>query len=271
VRLVLAPALVAALLVAAAARAEPVLEVKGSVVTTRPRLQVSVVVSNRGDHAVPSLEIAGELFGQRQKALLPSGVVPGGSGTVVLAFEAEHARPGVHALVLLLEYPIEGAPDAAGNPPLASRVSWLPVTLGADSGPALRLEPKPIVLEVKGPLEVAVGSTDGIAHRVRLRVVTPRGLRSDGEGLEVDVPARGAKVVALPLVRAGAARGTRHTVLLVAETVGALVQTTVATATVQVADDPSLLPHWRIPILVLACLLLGVALGFEAWIRSRRS
>jgi hypothetical protein len=269
----LAPAVFAVALAAAgAARAEPVLEVSGSVVTTTPRLRVSVVVTNRGDRTVSSLEIVGELLGQRQEARILSGVAAGGSGTVVLDFDAEHARPGVHALVLLLEHPIEGAPDAAGNPPLASRRAWLPVVLGANTAPAVRLEPKRTLLEVTGRLEVVVGSADGAAHRVRLRAFAPRGLRSDGDGVEIDVPAQGAVIAALPLVRAGAPRGTQHPVLLVAETLGGpLVQTSVATATVHVAADPSLLPRWRVPILVLACLLLAIAVGVEVWIRFRSS
>jgi hypothetical protein len=265
-------ALAVALVAAGAARAEPVLEVSGSVVTTTPRLQVSVVVTNRGDRGVSSLEIVGELLGQRREARILSGVTAGGSETVVLDFDAERARPGVHALVLLLEHPIEGAPDAAGNPPLASRRAWLPVALGATSAPAVRLEPKPTFLAVTGRLEVVVGSADGAAHRVRLRAFAPRGLRADGDGVEIDVPARGAVIAALPLVRAGAPRGTQHPVLLVVETVGGpLVQTSVATAIVHVAADPALLPRWRGPILVLACLLLGLAVGVEVWIRFRRS
>lgn len=256
---------------ARAAGGGPELEVTGSVVATTPRLQVRVVVANRGDRPVPSLEIAGELLGQRQAAQIP-GVAAGASEVVVLAFDAAAARPGVHALVLLLEHPIEGAPDAAGNPPLASRRTWLSLTLGEETTPAVRLEPKPSPLEVAGRLEVAVASADGVAHRVRLRGYTPRGLRADGDSVLIEVPAQGAVTAALPLVRAGAPRGTRHQVVVVAEAVeGPLARTSVASTYVPVAGDPSLLPRARVPILVLACLLLGVALGVEIRLRFRRS
>ncbi len=259
------------LVVARAAGAEPELEVSGAVVATTPRLQVSVVVTNRGDRPVPSLEIVGELLGQRRATQIPDGVVAGGSGTAVLDFDAARARPGVHALVLLLEHAIGGAPDAAGNPPLASQRAWLSVVLGEEAGPAVRLEPRPSLLAVRGRLEVGLGSADGAAHRVRVRAFTPRGLRSDGDGVEIEVPARGTVVAALPLVRAGAPRGTRHDVVLVAETVAEpLVRSSAVHAAVQVASDPSLLPRWRVPILVLACLLLGVAVGVEIWLRCRR-
>jgi hypothetical protein len=69
-------------------------------------------------------------------------------------------------------------------------------------------------------------------------------------------------------VRAGAARGTRHEVLLLAETVdGPLARTAVLAAPVEVAPFPSRLPLLRVPLLVLGFLLVAVALGVEAWRR----
>jgi hypothetical protein len=277
VRRLVPAALLALLLAAAAARATPPapaaldLSVTGSVVATTPRLQVRVVVTNRSEHAVPSLDVVGELLGQRQESRIATLVGAGGSATTSLDFDATSARPGEHALVLLLEHPIEGAPDAAGNPPLTSERAWLPVTLGQKTTPAVRLEPRPSPLEVFGRLDVTVTSADRAAHRVRLRAFVPRGLRSDGDGVELEVPAAGAVVAGLPLVRAGAPRGTAHSVLLVAETVDEpLLRTSVARATVQVAPFPSRLPRLRVPILVLACLLLGAAVGVEIWLRARR-
>ncbi len=81
---------------------------------------------------------------------------------------------------------------------------------------------------------------------MRLRALPARGLRAAGDAALVDVPARGSASATLPIVRAGAARGSRHAVLLVAESVdGSLARTTVSVAPVEVAPDPSLLPRLR--------------------------
>ena len=261
-----------AFLAAAAVRAEPPLDVAGSIVATRPRLQVSVVVTNRGGSPLSSLAVVGELLGERQEARVSTGIPVGGSGSVILAFDAANARPGVHALVLQLEHEVAGPPDAAGNPPLASQRAGLLLPLGEVAPPAVRLEPKPCLLDVTGRLEVVVGSSDGVGHRVRLRAFPPRGLRADGDDIEIEVPARGRTTAQLPLVRAGAARGTRHEVVVVAETLEErLILTSLAMATVRVAPDPSLFPRARVAILVLGCLLLALALGVELRVRARRA
>jgi hypothetical protein len=255
---------------AGSARAEAVLDVSGSVLSVVPRLEVRVVVQNRGDRGAAPLDVAGELLGERRSARLASGVAPGGEGAVVLAFSPTSPRPGTHALTLLLEYPVEGIPDGAGNPPMASQRAWLLVALGASPPPPVRLEADPLLLEVRGAITVRVESADGEAHRVRLRALTARGLRAEGEGVEVAVPAHGAAPAALALVRAGAPRGSRHAVLLVAEaTDGHLARTAVLAVPVEVADFPSRLPRLRVPLLVLGLLLVATALAFEAWRRLR--
>ena len=110
-------------------------------------------------------------------------------------------------------------------------------------------------------------SADGEPHRVRLRALPARGLRAAGDAALVDVPARGSASATLPIVRAGAARGSRHAVLLVVESVdGSLARTTVSVAPVEVAPDPSLLPRLRTALLVVGGLLVALALGFEAFL-----
>ena len=259
---------------AASARAEAVLGVSGSVVSVAPRLEVRVVVTNRGDRRAAPLEVTGELFGERRLARLADGVPPGGEGAVHLDFDPAEARPGVHALTLLLEHPLEGLPDGAGNPPMASARAWLLVALGGPSpGPAVRLAADALVLDVKGELAVRLESADGEGHRVRLRALTARGLRAEGGGAEVVVPAKGVARAVLPLVRAGAdaPRGRRQPVLLVAETLdGPVARSAVLTVPVEVAGDPSLLPRLRAPLLALGLALLAVALGFEARRRFSR-
>ena len=267
------PVLALGLLAAAAsARAEAVLDVSGSVVSVAPRLEVRVVVTNRGDRPAAPLEVTGELLGERCEARLADGVPPGGEGAVHLDFDPANARPGLHALTLLLEHPVEGSPDGAGSPPVASQRAWLLLAIGGPSpGPAVRLAAETLHLEVKGDLVVRLESADGESHRVRLRALTARGLRAEGAGAEVAVPAKGTSTAALALVRAGAPRGSRHAVLLVAEALdGPVARTAVLAVPVEVAADPSLMPRLRAPLLVLGLALLAVALGFEVRRAFRR-
>jgi len=253
------------------AHATAVFDVQGSVVSTAPRLAVRVVVTNRGDRAASPLDVVGELLGERSEASIPT-VVPGASGSVVLDFAVPVARPGVHALTLLLEHPVEGAPDAAGSPPVDSRRAWLLLALGgANSDPAVRLHPSALRLDVRGALPVRVESADDRPHLVHLRALTARGLRAEGEGMDVAVPDAGFVSAALPLMRAGPARESRHAVLVVAEaTDGPVARTTVATATVDVVPTPGLVPRLHVPLLALGVLLLAVALAFEVYRWRRR-
>jgi len=261
-------AVLALLAVPAPAAAE--LDVSGSVVKVAPRLEVRVVVTNRGDKPAAPLDVTGELLGQQQAARLAEGVLPGAEGAVVLGFDVAAAPPGVHALTLLLEHPVEGAPDAAGNPPLASQRAWLLLALGANADPPARIEALPATIDVRGTVEVTLESADGRPRRVRLRALAARGLRVEGEPADLELPARGTVKASVTLVRAGAARGTRHAILLLAEANdGGLARACVATAVVEVAPDPSLLPRLRVPLAVLGGLLLAVALGREAWRRWR--
>jgi len=245
--------------------------VSGSVVSVAPRLEVRVVVRNRGDRPAAPLDVSGELLGARREARLADGVPPGGEGAVHLEFDPAETRPGLHALTLLLEHPVAGPPDGAGNPPVASQRAWLLVALGENPGPAVRLSADTLHLDVKGDLAVRLESADGESHRVRLRALTARGLRADGAGAEVAVPAQGTARAALPLVRAGAARGSRHAVLIVAEALdGPVARTAVLAVPVEVSADPSLLPRLRAVLLVLGLALLAVALGFDARHAFRR-
>jgi hypothetical protein len=246
------------------------LEVSGQVVATAPRLEVRVVVSNHGDATAMPLEVVGELAGETRKARVVAGVAPGEEAAVVLDF-ANGMRPGRHALTLLLEHPVEGAPDAAGNRPVESQRSCVLLAIGARPGPAVRLEAGDVSLDARAVLPVTLESVDGAAHSVRLRVLTARGLRAPGPAPEVGVPARGSVSVEVPVVRSGASRGSRHGVLIVAETLdGDLAQEAVATAAVEVVPDPSLLPRNRGPVLVLALALLSVS-GLAELRRRRRA
>jgi hypothetical protein len=259
-------------LAAASSGADAVLDVSGEVLTTQPRLEVRVLVTNRGDRPAAPVEVKGELLGEESTARLAADLAPGRSAAVVLAFAAAAAPPGVHALTLLLEHALPGAPDAGGNPPLGSQRAWLLVALGASPPAAVSLAPVGTRLAVRGTLEVAVASADHAPHRVLLRALTARGLRVETDPLQLDVPATGSARAAFTLVRSGAARGTRHGVLIVAESrEPPPVRTAVAVATVEVAEDSSWLPRARRGLLALGLVLLAVVIVAEILrARSRR-
>jgi hypothetical protein len=255
---------------AAPARADAILDVSGAVVATSPRLAVRVSITNRGDLAAGPIDVAGELDGASRAARLAGTLAPGASGDVSLEFERAPSQPGLHALTLLLEHPVAGAPDAAGNPPTASARAWLLLAFGERATEAVRMRADPLQLDVRGTLVVRLESRDAQPARVRLRALTARGLTAAGGPIEVVVPAHGEARALVPLVRAGAARGTSQAVLLVAETPQAPVsRTSVAVAAIEVRADPALFPKWRVPVLVLGLLLIVLAVGYEAWKRAR--
>ena len=238
-----------------------------------------MVIANPGDAAAVPLDVVGELFGQRREAFVARGAPAGGEAAVVLDFDAGEARPGIHALTLLLEHPIGGASDAAGNRPVESQRAYLLVALGPNPAPAVTLEVEcaegdqdgscSISFDVRGEVPVRLESADGEAHRVRVRALTARGLRSTAAPVETEVPATESVSVLIPLARAGASRGSRHGVLLVAETPGgSLSRTAVARAVVEIEPDPSLLPRLRAPLLGLGLALLALTAVAE-W-RQRR-
>jgi hypothetical protein len=242
------------------ALASPPLEVSGEVVSVVPRLEVRVVVTNRSDRPTGPLDVTGELLGERRAARVSAGVPASASAAVVLGFDASPKRPGLHALTLLLEHPVEGPPDAGGNPPVESQCDGLLLALGAQPAPAVRLEPEPAPIDVRGELRVRLRSGDGAPHRVSLRGLAPRGLRFEGPPVEVTVPASASALASLPLVRAGAPRGTKAGILVVAETPdGPLARTAVAAASVEIAPDPSVLPRVRWVVLAAGLALLAAA------------
>ena len=246
-----------------------------------PRLEVRVVVTNRGDQAAVPLEVVGEFLGERREARVVEGVSPGGEAAVLLGFAAEDARPGLHALTLLLEHPVGGAVDAAGNPPVESQRAYLLLALGSNPGPAVRIEVEcpeedaeadcAAVIGVRGEVTVRLESTDGEAHRMRVRALTARGLRTEGPPITVAVPATGTATVRIPLARAGAPPGSRHGVLVMAEAIdGPLARSTVKAARVEIAPHPSVLRRLRWPLLLLGLALLAAA-GAAEWRRRHQA
>lgn len=267
-------------LAAPCVRAGAGLEVTGEVVARTPQLEVRVLIGNPGDEPAVPLSVVGELFGQHAEARIARGVPAGGEAAVILGFDAAEARPGIHALTLLLEHPVGGAPDAVGNRPVESQRAYLSLTIGPVLAPAVTLEvecaedaPKArctTLIDVQGEVPVRLSSADGEAHAVSVRALTARGLRPVSARLDAEVPATGSVSLAIPLARAGARRGSRHGVLLLAETPsGAFSRTAVASAVVEIAPYPALLPRLRLPLLVLGLALLAAAVVVE-WRQKRR-
>jgi hypothetical protein len=234
------------------------LEVTGQVEAVDDGLAVRVVLTNRGDTGAAGVVVQGELLGERDEGRLETGIPAGGTGTVPLRFPVEVRRPGVHPVALRLEY------QATPDPGVVSQRAYLLLSLGANPPPAIRVSAAETHLRDRDPLRVTVESADGAAHRVRLRVLTPKGLNAESPEGEVAVPAQGGVRVDVPILRGSVARPSRQGVLIVAgSTDGSEETTAVATTVVEVAGDPAWLPHLRRPLAAVAFLLLVAAVAIE--------
>ncbi len=266
--------LVVAFAVAAAAsagsspspRASPVvpsLEVSGSVsLAGEDALEVRVDLTNRGAASGP-VSVTGELAGHYDEARVTSGIGSGQTESARLKFPRQIPRPGVHPLVLLLDY--SPRTPAPGAPAALSQRAFLLLTLGAAPPPAVRVSAPALTLRDRGLLPVTLESADGASHRVRLRVLAPRGINPERAHDEVTVGASAPLTVTVPLLRGGVPRPSHQGLLLVAETLdGALAQASTATTVVEVMPPVDLMPHLRLPFVVAAALLLAAA-AFLEW------
>ena len=248
--------LLGALLCASPLQADLRLEVAGTVLPTAEALEVRLAFTNRGDAATSSVEVEGELLGHRLRGRLAA--IPAGEDRVlVLRYPPEVPRPGVHALTLVAEY------GPASGDTRFSQCLFLLLALGARAEPPVTLAIDEVPLDTYGPLTVRVTSADAQAHQIRLRLVTPRGLRGEAP-LEVAVPATRTVEAHLPILRSGAPRDTRQGVLVVAEEMGgAVARVAAAPAVVRVLPDPAWMPRLRWPLLALALVLVLVAFVVE--------
>ena len=247
------------------AAAEVRFEVGGAVESADETLEVRVDVINGGDVAATSVDVRGELGDEVDQVALPNGVPAGATRSVLFRF-ARVPSPGVHVLGLRLDYTEAAAPGR--TPVTTSQRAYLLLSLGANPAAALRLSAGEASISTRGMVPVRLESADGAPHRVRVRVLTPRGLNADSP-VEVQVPAAGAATAEIPVLRGSVPRPSRQGILVVAEVLGEdAAQANVTATLVHIAPDPALMPKLRWPLAALVVALLLSAAVVEA--RSRR-
>lgn len=240
-------------------------EVAGAVESADEALDVRVDVINGGDVAAASVDVRGELGDEVDVVPLTSGVPANATRSVLFRF-ARVPRPGVHVLGLRLDYTEAAAPGR--TPVTTSQRAYLMLSLGAAPGAALRLSAGEASIGTRGTVPVRLESADGAPHRVRVRVLTPRGLNADAP-VEVEVPASGAATAEVPVLRGNVPRPSQQGILVVAEVLGGdVAQASVTAGLVHIAPDPALLPKLRWPLGAAAIGLLLAAAVVET--RSRR-
>jgi hypothetical protein len=252
-----------AVLAAPAVRAEVRLEVSGQAREAGGLRLVRVEVANRGDRAATGLEVEGELRGAHRQAALLEPLAAGATRGVELAFPADVPRPGVHGLALHLRYTPEGAP--AGASPSSQR-AYLLLALGADPPPSVRLRVTDAVVTRQAEVAVHLESADGAPHRVRLKVLAPRGLSALEPEAPIEVPAGGTARVGLLVLASGPPPAApARIVVLAAEVDGPLERTAAAAGRIDVHAPSPWLPRWRGRLLVAALVLLAAAVIVELW------
>jgi hypothetical protein len=262
-----ASSLLAAVLLAAPAAADVRLEVSGAVLSAPPLVEVRVDLTNRGDAPARAVSLEGGLLGRRDRTRLEDDLPPGETRGARLRFAVGSPPPGVHALALHVRYSSDGGPAGPGGE--SSQRAYLLLALGASPPPAVRIAVADLRLDTSAAVTARLESADGRPHRVRLRLLTPRGLQPFGGEPEVQVPATGASTTALTVLRGGAPRPSRQGVVVLAETVGEdVASASAATAVVEVQPDPAWLPRLRRPLAALAMVLLAAAIYEE--LRRRR-
>ena len=245
--------------------AEVKFEVGGAVEAADETLDVRVDVTNNGDIAASALEVRGELGDEHDVVPMPEGVPAARTRSVMFRF-TKVPPPGVHVLGLRLDYTEAATPARAAAS--TSQRAFLLLSLGTNPPPAVRVSAAESRLATRGAVPVALESADGAPHRVRVRVLTPRGLNADSP-VEVDVPATGAARALVPVLRGNVPRPSRQGILVVAEVVETAVpHASVASTIIDVEAHPALLPRLRWWLGGLAVLLLAAAAVVEA--RSRR-
>jgi hypothetical protein len=232
---------------------------------TDDAIGIRVGLTNRGPEVARKLSVRGSLFGEASEARLEGELGVGGTRELLLSFPTAHGAPGLHAVELMLDY--STGPREAALP--FTQPAWVMIAIGEQVQPSVKLRLGPGRVDTAGRLEVGLESADGAAHRVRLSVTTPPGLRGRPSVESVDVPARGEVTTPVWLFRVDAPWNSQQGLLVVArDENGPLVRTSVAAGSAQIGSDPARLPRWRRALVGVAFLLLAAALAVE--LRRRR-
>jgi hypothetical protein len=213
---------------------------------------------NRGQAPIAGVAVEGELRGERDQARLGGPLPPGATGSVRLHYAAVAGRPGTYLLALSL--------DELGEQGsvISNQRGYLLPGIGAHPPAVVRVSASDAVLRDVTELPLRIESVDGAPHRVRFRVLAPRGLRAEPEEAELEVPASGAASTRVRLRRGEVPRGSRPGVVVaVASRDGEQETTAVTSAVVTVAPDPAWLPRLRTYLIVIAIALLTAAVSVE--------
>ena len=247
----------------AAAAGEAAFEVSGTLEPSASGLTVRVGLRNVGAQTAEDVRVEGDLLGSRAVSQVTGTLPAGGAGEARLAFPEAVPAPGVHALVLRLEYESAASPDSA--PTGLSQWAYLLLAFGGPTAPTVRIDVPAARFTETAAVPVALRSADGRPHRVRLTLYVPRVLGGVPHAQTVEVPASGEVAAPVRLFRTTASPNTTHGLLALAVTDdGGAVRTAAATAVAHVGPDPAVVPRARRLILGTAALLLALA-GVRQW------
>jgi hypothetical protein len=237
-------------------------DVSGTLEPAPRGLAVRVVLRNVGGAPAEDVRVSASLMESTAAAETIPLVRASAASEAPLAFADAVPTPGVHALVLRLEY--QSVEDGHGAP--MNQYAYLLLGFGPSTAPAVRLDLPKARLADTAVVPIGVESLDGRAHRVELAIYLPRVMGAAPQRQSVDVPARGRAHADVRLFRATAAYESTHGLLAVAATVGEdVVRTAAATTVVEIGRDPAVLPRLgvRVFLVAVAFALLAAALYAE--------
>jgi hypothetical protein len=234
--------------------AEPPLRAAVVVVAQAPSLEVRIDLENSGGQDVRPLTVTGELRGDEESVELRDGLKKGARADARLRFPA--APAGSYGLALRLLHP-----SLPGGPDTVEQLQCVSLDLGDGKPSLVDVRAGDVSLETTGEWPLTLASRDGKAHHVRLWLEVPRGLGVSTLAAEADTDGRTPTLLRPRLYRGAIPRGARVGAYVVAESDGP--SASLGQATIEILPDPALLPKLRLPLAILAGVLLLAAAGSE--------